>query len=47
MTSDNKLRIALNESRNELHIYGDTKVVVESGQEIDLQAEQGEREGGL
>jgi uncharacterized protein involved in type VI secretion and phage assembly len=38
MTSDNKLRIALNETRDELHVYGDGKVIVESANEIDLNA---------
>ncbi len=40
ITSDNKLRVALNESGNELHIYGDVKVVVESGNELDLTAKK-------
>ena len=38
ITSDNSLRLSLDETGKELHIYGDTKVFVESGQEIDLKA---------
>jgi len=39
ISSDNKLRIALRESGDELHIYGETKVVIESAQEIDLKSQ--------
>ena len=38
ISSDNKLRIALKESGDELHVYGETKVVIESGQEIDIKS---------
>lgn len=38
ITNDNNLRLSLDETGKELHIYGDTKVFVESGQEIDLKA---------
>ncbi|HEY5521317.1 MAG TPA: VgrG-related protein [Candidatus Limnocylindrales bacterium] len=39
LTSDNKIRVSLDESGRELHVYGDTKVVVESAQEIDIKSE--------
>ncbi len=38
ISSDNKLRIALKESGDELHVYGETKVVIESAQEIDIKS---------
>src|SRR5439155_9570958 len=37
-TKGGKLRIALNETSDVLHVYGDKKVVVESGSELNLKA---------
>ena len=36
VTSNGKLQIALNETKQELHVKGDMKIIVESDQEIDL-----------
>ena len=36
LTSDGKLRIALNETEGEIHIFGDSKVVVEAQRQLEL-----------
>ena len=36
ITSDNKIKVSLDESGRELHVYGNSKVVIESAQEIDI-----------
>ena len=36
VTSNGKLQVALNETKRELHVKGDMKIIVESDQEIDM-----------
>ncbi len=38
LSSDNKVRVALKETGGEIHIYGDSKVVIESAQAIELKS---------
>jgi uncharacterized protein involved in type VI secretion and phage assembly len=39
VTSNGKLQVALNETKGELHVKGDMKIIVESDQEIDLKTQ--------
>jgi len=38
ITADGKMRVSMKQSGSELHIYGESKVVIESAQEIDLKS---------